>query len=214
LSLSEVRARIESIIDPALWSKAQWCAVAFGLQTSDAPPVLGLVFKDRDAALAIFAAWRARFGEVDSDEHIRLSILTGVSRHHPHRYRVAVGSNIDALEMHRLIVTASRIQSMNPSDSKNLQAFCEAYAFSGHYVLAPAFLADQSGTPELMLEQWIGKRSLSIRSLWQVGENDPDLPAIRIDDEPVTPEDQVDYPANRVLARLRGERLLREEPLG
>jgi hypothetical protein len=212
MRLSQMRGRVESVINPMLWTKAQWCATAFGLQTSDAPPILGLVFKDRGAALAIFTDWRDRFGEVDADERIRVSILTGVNRHRPTRYRVAVGSNIEAMQLNQLIVTASRIQAMDPSDSKNLDAFCEAYAFAGRYVLAPAILANRPGTPDFLLEKWIGKRSLTIRPLWQVGEDDADLPAVRPGDEPVMPEEQVDPPVCHVLARMQGTGVQPDRP--
>lgn len=201
-SLNEIRGRIESIIDPTLWSTAQWCAVAFGLQTSDAPPILGLVFKDKEAALAIFAGWRARFGEVDADEQIRVSVLTGVDRHRPDRYRVALGSNVDSMQTNKLTLTATRVQSMDPVNSKNLEAFCEAFALAGRYVLAPALLLADCVAPEFMLEQWIGKRSLSVRPLWQVGDNDLDLPVVRLGDQPVVPHDQVDPPVRRALAHL------------
>lgn len=200
--------RVHSLIDIPLWNKARWNAVAFlNIPPSHGLPVLALGFLDREAASAIFSGWRRRFGDVDRDEDIRVSILTGISKTEPAAYRVVIGTKLKADAVRNgLIVMASRIQSMHPTDAGNLENFLRLYAATGRYYLAPAHYRTGAALPDFMLDLAIGKRELIVRPLWQVGDNDPDFVGVRPDDDPILPEGVEDIPVLRALARKRKRR--------
>jgi hypothetical protein len=194
---------VSSFIDIPLWDKATWRGTIFGHTRPDDPPVLGLAFKEKDAAIAIFSEWRRRLGNVDRKEELQISILTGIDKSNPAAYRVAVTAKPVFNKNRKLTVIALRSNTMEPRDSRNLDMFLEAYARVGRYFLIPAHLVDESQQPELLMEYWIGKTELKVRPAWQVGLNDPAMMALRAADDPILPPDVNDPPVLRALARIR-----------
>lgn len=84
--------KVVTPIDVRKWDAAKWRAAFFMTQPGgDMAPVFGLAFLHREPALAIFEGWRARFGEHDPKNELRISILTGVTLSNPHAYAVIVG---------------------------------------------------------------------------------------------------------------------------
>lgn len=88
-------------------------------------------------------------------------------------------------------------------DSRNLDAFVARFRTLGAYRLVPAHLAKLDEPPKFILEHWIGKESVEIRPAWKVGDNDPDLMALKPDDDPIIPSDVSDVPIVRALERIR-----------
>lgn len=194
---------VSSFIDSPLWDKATWHATFFGITHPDDPPLFGLGFREKDAAVAIFSEWRRRLGKVDRNDELRISILTGIDKSNPAAYRVAVTTKPIFKNDQKLTVIALRSNTMEPRDSRNLDKFLKAYARVGRYALIPAYLIDESKQPELLMEYWIGKTELTVQPAWQVGLNDPDIMALRPDDDPILPPDVNDPPVLRALARIR-----------
>lgn len=195
--------RVSSFIDTPLWDKATWRGTFFGISNPDDPPLFGLAFKEKDAAVAIFAEWRRRLGKIDRKDELRICILTGIDKSNPAAYRVVVTTKPAFKNDKKLIVIALRSNTMEPRDSRNLDMFLKAYARVGKYFLLPAHLIDDSQQPELLMEYWIGKTELTVRPAWQVGLNDPDMMALRPNDDPILPPDVNDPPVLRALTRIR-----------
>ena len=83
-----------SLIREKLWDRAVWSGTGFLLTPGDAqPPILALIFKDREAASEIFAEWRKEFGKRDEKNLLRLSIVRGINKNKPFYYRVVIGTN-------------------------------------------------------------------------------------------------------------------------
>ena len=60
------------------WHEAQWSGTTFRWHpTSEAPPVMGLVFENATAARTIFSEWIALAGNQDQYEELRVSIVEG-----------------------------------------------------------------------------------------------------------------------------------------
>jgi hypothetical protein len=196
--------RISSIIDVSLWDKARWKGTAYLHYGPPVPPMLGILFTDEEAGRQIFTAWRKRFGSFDQNEEIRLVILTGIDQANPHAYRVMVGTNVKNLEndASKLIITASRFQSMEPNNSQNLDLFLQQQKLAGSFGLVPAFGASQSDVRPAT-DLVIGKTEIIVRAAWQVGENDPDIVALRPDDNVIIPEGEKEAPFLKALERLR-----------
>jgi hypothetical protein len=195
---------VSALIDDPLWNRARWRATFFALGPEGVPPFLGLGFKDRDAAIAIFSDWERRFGKVDKDDDLRISILTGIDKENPAAYRIIVGGKMRRpKDGKRLIVIASRINTMEPTDSRNLNNFLAAYNKAGRYILIPAHYDEAARSVDFIAGYRIGKRELFVRPMWQVDENDPDIAAVQSDDNPVLPDDSDDFPIVRALKRAK-----------
>jgi hypothetical protein len=209
LDFSDVKhsqVRVFSLIDMPLWDKAGWHGVgfAFGPDLNE-PPILALVFRNAEAAKEIFEGWRTKLGEVDEEDQLHLSLITGVNKGLPHSYAVVIGSNPAASLMHGLhhAVQVSRIHRMDPQDSRNLDVFVPRYERLGRYVLVPAYYAPGSEQPTFFYDLWIGKRALRIIPAWKLGRNDPDGVGLQQEDDPIIPDGIQNAPVLGILERRR-----------
>ena len=206
--------RIVSPIDARKWNAAKWRAVFFMCApTLDMTPVLGLAFAERDPAAAIFEAWRERFGDCDTDNNLRVAIITGVNVSNPAAYAVIVGPNLDKAKsaaQKDLLVYASRFSIMEPKDSRNLDLFLSEFRRKGRYKLVPTHLPSIE-TPLEIPGLGIEKVDLVIRPAWTIGENDPDSCALDLDDPPVVPPDQVNPPVLKAMEQIERRRLAEAE---
>jgi hypothetical protein len=81
-----------SLIDTAKWDQAKWAGVFFQY-TDDVetyPPILGLMFRKSAPAKDIFAALKARLGQVDERRALRVTIIRGISAANPSHYAVVI----------------------------------------------------------------------------------------------------------------------------
>ena len=205
--------RIVSPIDAHKWDAAKWRAVFFMCApTLDMTPVLGLAFAERDPAAAIFDAWRERFGESDTDNNLRIAIITGINISNPAAYAVIVGPNmvkVRSTAQTDVVNFVSRINIMTPKNSRNLDLFLSEFDRKGRYKLVPTHIPSMEAGPSEMPGLGIEKVDLVVRPAWTIGENDPDGCALDLDDPPVVPLGQVNPPvlkAMEQMARLRQRR--------
>jgi hypothetical protein len=199
--------RVSALIDMPLWDRAKWKGVLYiwplelGLE-----PWMALGFEDDVAARAIFAGWRAKFGEIDIEDRIRISMLTGVDRLNPNHYSVIVGSNLVESENGPRIkhfVSVSRIHRVEPTTSRNLTGFASRFEKVGTYRLMPGLIDLKNGKSRPYPDLSIQKRQIRICPAWQIEEHDPDGVGIFPDDTPIIPEGVSDPPILKLLARKR-----------
>jgi hypothetical protein len=198
--------RVFSLIDIPLWNRAKWTGTIYG-NAPNQTPSLALGFRDKMAARAIFEGLRAKVGKVDSDELLRVSIITGVDKRNPAHYAVVVGGNLEQ-EARRVgdltqFVTVSRINLMQPSATTNLDAFLREFSRAGTYALLPAYFESLSQRPELFPDLVILKRQLRVCPAWEVGPNDPDMSALQEDCDPIIPSGVKDPPVLKALEAIR-----------
>lgn len=199
--------QVLSPINMALWDKAKWRGLGFSIYPGNPPiPGLALMFEDIEAGVKIFRGWRKRLGNLDRDEWIGLTLITGIDRHYPSHYRVAISVNENYLS-HKLPSTdrftmVYRMQDMTPTDSTNLERFLELYKRSGRYRLAPGLLTDPQSMPPYARDLYIEKTQLRNIAAWQIGPNDPACAALGGIEEPLIPSDANDPPVLKVLERL------------
>ena len=136
------------------------------------PPVIGLLFTDREAARSIFERWRERFGNVDRKDEIYLSIVRDVSDANPAHYNVLITSALDPSEVRRLgwAMVLSRFNRMQPDADTNLRRFLVDYEKAGAYLLMPAIMEGRE--PQLLSDVSILKRNLVVKSARDVGPDD------------------------------------------
>ena len=74
--------------DP-LWMKANWSATTFQWHpTSDAPPVMGLVFDDAQTGKHLFQSYAKKINHTDRFEELRVAIIEGSPEGQPDGYSV------------------------------------------------------------------------------------------------------------------------------
>ena len=209
--LKHTDRRVLSPIDAPLWDQAQWRGTLFACYPGK-PPILAIAFEDGEAGKAIFRAWKDRWGDVDKEDALRVAIITGLSKQNPAEYTVVVGPNLRhmAEDQNKVFLSVSRINRMSPNTSTNLNNFVEAYKKMKKFFLAPAQISASGEILEMPPDQFlISKRQLYIREAWQIGENDPDISALRKDDEPIIPAGVTDPPINKALRQIRSFRQTR-----
>ncbi len=198
-----------SLINIALWNRAKWNATLYLLPKElDGLPLLAIGFINPDAGRSIFQGWCAKLGNVDERDEIAISIVRGINRDRPFSYRIAIGTNPRMPERQKFkeIIQISRINEMNPKDSRNLDGFLQRFSSVGRYQMVPALYEAEHKPPEIFYDLWIGKRTLVVRPAWQVSVDDSEAIAIRADDSPIIPAGIDDAPVLRVLERARRRR--------
>jgi hypothetical protein len=208
LSISKHKDRtIFSFINLQLWDKADWGGTVYALDPYlDKPPVLALAFRDAGAGKAIFTAWRETLGEVDQDEQLRITIVRGVDKFHPSSYKVVIGSNPAFTRDEKRVqqfVSVSRINRMDPSNSRNLDGFLARFERIGRYFIVPAYLFDGLENPDVFFDLAIEKTKLIVRKAWEIGLNDLDGVAIDPNDTPLVPDGVEHVPVFDLIARKR-----------
>ncbi|MGH1439758.1 MAG: hypothetical protein ACRBBR_06580 [Cellvibrionaceae bacterium] len=155
---------INSVIDLHCWNEARWQGVAFA-QYPSGPPILAFAFHDEKGARKIFTRWKERFGSIDANEEIYLSVVKKLTDENPNYYYFLVTSNPSNREfLGQDEVTSSpiRFTMMTPKDGVNLERFLRDYQQHQKFLLMPAVLR---GTefPKLISELAIEKKNLEVK---------------------------------------------------
>ena len=199
--LKHTDRRVLSPIDIPLWNQAEWQGTVFGLYPNKLP-ILGIMFKDAQAGQKIFHGWKEKWGEEDKENMIRLAIITKLSEKRPTDYAVILGANPNMLISNKKVqMLVSRVNRMKSNNLTNLNSFLSDYRKAGFFLLAPAQMGEKE--PSLFMRLAIKKRQLNVREAWQIGENDPDVCALKISDKPIVPPEVDDPPIRAALTQMR-----------
>ena len=174
--------RVRSIIDPRRWTAARWFGTGFPDLGPSAPPVLALIFENEGAAREIFSEWRTRFGMIDEQEAIYVSIVRGVSPSHPHHYAVLLTSAPTEDDKSKLIGTVVRAKVMEAQTSDHLDGFLQRYETAGAYLLAPLVL-ESGAPPKLRAKHGLLKRKLTVKNVDEITSTDVEFMLIAPDDD-------------------------------
>jgi hypothetical protein len=206
--LKHSQRKVLSMIEPVLWDAARWRGVYIeGYR--DCPPVLALAFDNEEPARRIFANWRKQLGTVDKDDLLRVSVLTGIDAKNPLAYSLHISTNLEAAlktldgEMAITMSRSKKMDSVRQNTMRDFHRFREQY---GCYYLAPAVMRTSASAPQLLPDVSILKRDVVIRSAWEIGVNDPDISALRHEDEPLVPDGVENPPVREALEWLRSKR--------
>lgn len=200
--------KVVSLVNVDLWNKAGWSGTGYIISDDpESPPLLLFMYENPQEAMYIFEGWREELGSIDIDEKLRVSIITGVSRASPARYRIVISANPNyaTLDQQKPIVIVSRVHTMNPEDSSNLDRFREDYKKKQRYIVIPA-QPGPSGIRGWAPKLGIEKRELNVRPAWEIGEHDPDRVGIDTDDDVIIPAGLADVPVLRVLEGKKKQR--------
>ena len=96
----------------------------------------------------------------------------------------------------------SRINIMTPKTSRNLDLFLREFRRKGRYTLIPTHIPSMEAGPIEIPGLGMQKVDLVVRPAWTIAENDPDASALRLDDPPVIPLDQVNPPVLKAMEQM------------
>ena len=174
-------------IDVELWNRAGWRATFFRWGGGK-PPMLGLAFQDQQAAQKIFEGWHERYGDSDTYEELRVSIVEGDIRGEDAGYSVHIGPDPkNTIKRYRdaglkfdlgndALIMVSRINRMNPApESKNLHTFKSEYRKYETYSLVPGLVDKDGSNLRLSHKAGIHKSSIYFRHVNEIiSKNDLD----------------------------------------
>lgn len=192
-----------SLIRDPLWNRAKWAGLAVVVfEEPQAPPFLLPVFRDIDAARAIFEGLREDVGEADKEDRLRVTLVRGISRSNPHAYRVIFGTQLPKnmqSSKWQMVAIGARVHTMKPTSSQNFDMFMDRFTKLHAYGIAPCVADSKDQVKESMLDLHIRKWHLNVRDAWQIGLNDLDCVGILPDDDPIIPEGESAPPVTELL---------------
>jgi hypothetical protein len=175
-----------------LWDDANWSATTFAWHpTSEAPPVMGLLFDNGAAAEKLFTGLAADYNHSDRFEELRISIIEGsMTPDQPHGYSVhlcpdpealAAQATVDGVVLSdRPIQRASRWNRMYPIPGSLplLENFKREFQKHGEFLLAPV-QRTPDGALQMMVKLGIVKNCIQFRMLSDIKDDrDIDMPAV------------------------------------
>ncbi len=193
--------KTHSVIDVPQWDKANWKGFGFLFHPQNGLGII-LAYENADDGEKIFDRWINAYGEEDKLDSIKITIIRGVNKSHPHRYRVHISANIDTNNSHqsnKLFVVSSRIHEMNASSPQNLNNLIGLFNATKKYRLYPAKINLDGGGIDPIFSKSILKTTLIIREAWEIGENDLDRVVIKVNDNPIIPEGKSKAPVLKIL---------------
>ena len=203
-NITHKKIKAETIINTELWDNAKW--KAFGFFTSQQIPFgLLLSFENIDFGKKIFEEWIDKYGKIDKNETISITIIKGVNKNNPYWYKVLISKNIDksSLADGHFITMSSRFHRMEPKNSSNLDNLLRGYQIFNKFILIPGHVdKDFKITP--ILELGILKTELKIKNAWEIGIHDFERVVITEDDNPIIPDNVSDAPILEVLNEKKG----------
>ena len=189
--------KVVSIIQESLWSKAGWRGLGF--QTCEGEiPVLIFGFENAAIGHKIFENIAKTIGDKDSNNTLRIALIRGIDSQNPAHYRVAVTSDLDRSEDGSLRVQAglSRLHTMTPSSSENIDRFLKDYE-----VHKKCHVATVNAKGKLVSH--LITSGVVVMYAWEIDENDQEISAIKPDDDIFVPAGMENPPISRALAKLR-----------
>ena len=206
-SISNENIITSDIINIPLWNLSGWTGALYAVPLNSEIPLLAFIFKSR-TGLKIFEEWKKMFGNDDAKSAIGIRIIKGISRKEPFFYRIAIGINSidDVVSDNRgeIILTPSRIHTIQPQDDTNLKRF--ENACNDLYYICPAIMAKETDNPEIHQELSILKHKDSIRIISAYETSSQDVLAISSflpDDDPFLPEGKDHSEIIKIIERKR-----------
>lgn len=189
--------KVVSIIQESLWSQAGWRGLGF--QTCEGEiPVLIFGFENAAIGHKIFENIAKTIGDKDSNNTLRIALIRGIDSQNLAHYRVEVTSNLDRYEdgSSRVQAGLSRLHTMTPSSSENIDRFLKDYE-----VRKKCHVATVNAKGKLVSH--LITSGVVVMYAWEIDENDQEISAVKPDDDIFVPADVKNPPISRALAKLR-----------
>ncbi len=136
------KRKVVSIIDNHLWDNAKWKGVAVLAFQDGVGIVLG--FEDISYGNKIFENWISRFGNTDSENQIKISVITEVRKDNPFAYKVMISSNIENRKMDKnsIFVTTMRFHEMDAKNAQTITILKQGFNYFNKFKMCPGRITD------------------------------------------------------------------------
>lgn len=186
------RSPVAAFTTSPLWSEAKWSSTTFQWHpTSQAPPIMGIVFEDAEKGKELFRAFAKSCNHSDRFEELRISIIEGSPEGQPFGYSVHIGPE---LEMLQAMATAEDIEITHatmpffgqlnrmypvPGQPNILAHFKQEYQKHKQFLLAPVVKRVDG---QLWCEHTLGieKSLITFRNLAEIQPDDIDAVALSL----------------------------------
>lgn len=198
--------KVISVLNLPLWDRARWKGLAYTFPRGGSDiPEMHFLFEDIEAGRKIFRGWLQKFGAVDREDRIALTLVTGVDSANPDWYRLIVSHrDADVFDSSgRLFGLSLRAQEMSPLDDRNLSQFLSRYSRLGRYHIAPMEHRKEFERMRGKTQAWpapairIEKQLMKIVPAWKVGPDDFLRLGLKGVEQPVVPAGETDPPFYR-----------------
>ncbi|RMO81252.1 hypothetical protein ALQ34_01958 [Pseudomonas syringae pv. maculicola] len=188
--------KVHSLIQNHLWDQAGWRGVGFGLGERKLPLMM-FAFEQVMVGQKIFSNMAGSIGKEDSAGSLRITLIRGIDKANPAHYRVVVSQNVDysKADSSKLQTLLSRINTMTPNSSENLERFLHEYGLAKKCCVATPS-ADGRPVTHIITTGVVTKWA------WEIDANDPDISAIGLEDDVYIPEGEIDPPIRRAHAQI------------
>ncbi|MEA9392644.1 hypothetical protein SJI19_19230 [Acerihabitans sp. TG2] len=192
---------IQNLIKPRLWDLAKWHGVVF-LQSINRIPGFVLMFKNKKDGKAIFDDFFSEIGTNDDKNRIKITILKGISSKNTAWYKVIISESMNLLNTHTRMTCISRICTMTPSTTENLDRFIQEYTRLGACFFGCNSMLDD--IHEEFPDQFgILIKNINVKWAWQIEKNDPDIIGLNPDDTIYIPDGVDPAPITALLETLK-----------
>lgn len=136
---------------------------------------------------------------------IRMAIIKGVNKNHPHWYRIHIsaGNVEENSQPGTMLYSTSQLHEMNAESSQNLEIILEAFKYFKSYTLYPAKAYVKEKRIEPYFDKGIRKKELIVKYAWEIGEGDHDFIVLKFNDEPYIPTSVAEAPVLKALEKKR-----------
>lgn len=189
--------KVVSLIQASLWNQAGWRGLGF--QTCEGEtPLLIFGFENVAVGHKIFDNIAKTIGEKDPNNALRIALILGINKQNPAHYRVIVTRNIDRSDdgYSKVQVALSRINTMTPNSSENIDRFLKDYK-----VHKKCHVATVNAQGKLVSH--LVTSGVVVMHAWEIDENDQEISAIKPDDDILVPAGMENPPISRALAKIR-----------
>jgi hypothetical protein len=169
-NISHDKRKVYSIIDNQLWDSANWKALGNALYPEN-HFVIFMAFEDISKGEKIFEQWIEKFGRVDKDDAIKITLIKGIDEKNPFHYRVGISKSIDFETMNSRDVfhNVFRGLTVQPYDHDNLDKMINSYNSIGEFLFCPASFDMQTNRIDIRFKMGIIKRKLIVKWAWEMG---------------------------------------------
>lgn len=181
----DARMLITGVIDIETWDKAKWTGVGYAFDFSN-PPLLGIWHKDINSSIKIFSDWIQRFGRIDKNEEIYISLIEDDNSD---SYSVHIGADFEGInkrlkesgieEEFNYFIQMDRWHRMQLVDKKYLATFKEQYSKYGCYDFVP--MKNVNGKIQPIMDLSIRKKNIRFRKFSELVDKETDYDYLAIE---------------------------------
>lgn len=171
------KRKVVTVIENHLWDKASWKGMGVAPYRDDIGLIIG--FENIEFGEKIFKDWIERFGINDSNERIKISIITEINPKNPYWYVVMFSSNFNSsnYDGDSIFVTPCRFHLMNATTNQNILILKEGIKRFNSFKVFPGKI-EKDLRMKVNFKLFIEKTEITFVKKCDIKENDIESAAL------------------------------------